>query len=104
MKKYMYVAIRRDLSIPQQVVQSVHAAIEASKRYHLSNHDEHPSVISIGVKTETALQNFKNFVHELGFHYEEFREPDRDNELTSVAVFPVDEDQKVKFRKFQLLK
>ncbi len=103
MKRYMYVAVRRDLSHGQQVVQSCHAAIEASKRYHLSR-QEHPSVIVLGVKSEKGLDNFTKYVHDQGFHYEMFREPDRDNELTAVAVFPVSEDQKTMFKKFQLLR
>lgn len=103
MKQYMYVAVRRDLSHSQQVVQAAHAAIEASKRYHLSSH-YHPSVIILGVKSETTLDNFRNYVHDMGFHYETFREPDRNNESTAVAVFPVSQDQKAMFKKFQLLR
>lgn len=103
MKTYMYVAIRRDLSVPQQVVQSCHAAIEASKIYHTLD-VEHPSVISIGVKTEKKLEGFRDFVKAQGFSVEEFREPDRGNELTSVAVYPVTEEARSVFKKFQLLK
>lgn len=102
MKQYMYVAVRRDLSKPQQVVQSVHAAIEASKRYHHSS-NEHPSVIVLGVKSEKGLDNFVKYVQDQGFYYETFCEPDRNNELTSVAVFPVSEEQKKYFKKYQLL-
>lgn len=99
----MYVAIRRDLSIPQQVVQSCHAAIEASKPYHeFSN--EHPSVVVIGIKSEPMLEKFREWVDLNDLQYKEFREPDKNNELTSIAVFPVGEDKKHIFRKFQLLK
>jgi len=103
MKSYMYIAIRRDLPVGQQVVQSVHAAIEACWPIHYDDL-EHPSVIILGVKSETSLNNFENYVKEQNFHYEVFREPDRDNEKTSVAVYPVAEDQKILFKKFQLLK
>lgn len=103
MKEYMYVAIRRDLTIPQQVVQSVHAAIEASEYLHKSA-DQHPSVVVLGVKTEKALQGFKEFAQKENFDFKEFREPDRNNELTSVAVYPVDENQKKAFKRYQLLK
>ena len=102
MKTYMYVAIRRDLSVPQQVVQSCHAAIEACERYH-SSVMEHPSVIVLGIKTEKKLENFMEWARINNFRFKEFREPDRDNELTSVAVFPVTEEQQSLFRKWQLL-
>lgn len=103
MKQYMYVAIRRDLTGPQQVVQSCHAAIEACKSYHSSDED-HPSVIVIGVKTEMMLEKFRDWVKMNNLEYKEFREPDRDHELTSIAVFPVSQDQQKVFRKYQLLK
>ena len=99
----MYIAIRRDLSVPQQVVQSCHAAIEASKVYH-ENGDIHPSVISIDVKSEEALRKFKEHAEQGGFITKEFREPNMDHQITSVAVYPVSEDQRGYFRKYQLLK
>lgn len=106
MKDYMYIAIRRDLSMPQQVVQSCHAAIEASKRYHEADQDrfKHPSVISIEVKNEEALQKFKEHAERHGFSNKEFREPAMNNQLTSVAVYPVSETYRHYFKKFQLLK
>lgn len=103
MKRYMYVAVRRDLSHAQQVVQACHAAIEASQSF-LDPDDDHPSVIVLGMKNEKALEKFKDYVHNCNFHYDKFFEPDRDNEMTSVAVFPVGDAQKVFFKKFQLLK
>jgi peptidyl-tRNA hydrolase len=102
MKQYMYIAVRKDLSRSQQVVQSAHAAIEASAQYH-SEQQEHPSVIVLGVKNESKLHKFKDYVEENSLKYKLFREPDMDNELTAVAVFPVSEDQKKMFKKYQLL-
>ena len=98
----MYVAIRRDLSVPQQVVQSCHAAIEASGTYHQTS-IEHPSVVVIGIKSEQMLYKFKEWVEMNNLPFKEFREPDRNNELTSIAVYPVTEDKKQVFHKFQLL-
>jgi hypothetical protein len=50
----MYVGIRRDLSVPQQVVQSVHAALEAG--WAVGPQEEHPSVIVLGFKSEESLK------------------------------------------------
>jgi hypothetical protein len=99
----MYIAIRQDLSIPQQVVQSCHAAIESCSSYH-ENPKEHPSVVVIGIKSEQMLMKFRDWVEMNDLKYKEFREPDRDNELTSIAVYPVVGDKRQVFRKFQLLK
>ncbi len=101
-KPYMYIAIRQDLSPSQQIVQSAHAAIEASKRYHLSS-NIHPSVIVLRVKNEKALDKFKEYVHTTNLPHEEFREPARNNEITSVAVYPVYDEQRKLFRKYRLL-
>jgi hypothetical protein len=104
MKRYMYVAVRRDLSVPQQVVQACHASIDACWPIHQDDL-EHPSVVVLGMKTEAALLKFKDYLDSVGWlHYEEFREPDRNNELTSIAVCPIIEDYKKLFKKFQLLK
>lgn len=104
MKRYMYVAVRTDLSIPQQVVQACHAAIEASWLFHLDDL-EHPSVIVLGMKNEKKLEDFKKYLDSLGFvHYDEFREPDRNNELTSISTVALPENCKQYFKKYQLLK
>lgn len=104
MKRYMYIAVRKDLSPSQQAVQSCHAAIEASWIYHNElEKEEHPSVIILGVKNEYALNIFNKYVESMGFPYATFREPDRDNEMTSVAVFPVHEEDRKHFRKYRLL-
>ena len=104
MKDFMYVGIRRDLCAAQQVVQSIHAAIEASWYYHKFGESNHPSVIVLGFKSEDSLNKFKEFASNKTFDLKEFREPDRNNELTSVAVYPVNEEQKHLFKKYKLLK
>lgn len=103
MKNYMYIAIRSDLSRPQQTVQSVHAAIESSESYHSENHI-HPSVILLGVNDEHELNLFEKYVQECDFQYKCFREPDRNNEKTSIAVYPVSEGLRQKFKNFNLLR
>jgi len=104
MKRYMYVAVRQDISGPQQVVQACHAAIEASWTYHFDGF-EHPSVIVLGMKSEKDLNKFTKYLDTLEFvHYDEFREPDRDNELTAVATVAIGEEYKHLFKKYQLLK
>ena len=98
---YVYVLIRRDLSQPQQVVQSCHAAIEAAKHFDL---DSHPSVIVCGVKSEQSLNNARKYLDDKGIRYKKFREPDIGDQLTSLATEPVLNGDREHFKKFQLLK
>jgi hypothetical protein len=105
MKRFMYVAVRRDLSLPQQVVQACHAAIEASWTLWADEIDEHPSVIVLGMKNEKALEKFKKYLDDLGYiHYDEFREPDMENQLASISTVALPESCKELFKKYQLLK
>lgn len=103
MKRYIYIGVRTDLSIPQQVVQACHVALEAGESF-LEDFG-HPSVVVLGFKTESKLKRFKDYLDSIEWmHYDTFREPDRDNELTSIATMPVPEEDKKLFKKFQLLK
>lgn len=101
---YVYVFIRTDLSLPQQCVQSCHSCIEASKAFHLEKLDDHPSVIILDIKTEAKLTNVRNYLSSVGIKFVSFYEPDRDNELTSIATEPIFEDRRRFFKKFQLIK
>lgn len=101
---YVYVFIRTDLSSPQIAVQSCHACIESAKAFHLEELDDHPSVIILDIKTEAKLNNVKNYLSSVGVKFVSFHEPDRDNELTSIATEPIFEDRRRLFKKFQLLK
>lgn len=86
---YLYVIIRKDLSHAQQVVQSCHAAIEASWPRHLDDLP-HPSVIVLMVKNENKLIQLEKDLYDCGeIHYEVFREPDLNNSITAIATCPV---------------
>lgn len=102
MTSYMYIAIRRDLSPAQQIVQSVHAAIEASELYYDLN-VEHPTVIVLGVDSLHELIKFTNYVNYNHLNYKCFHEPNMDNEMTSVAVYPIYTDERKLFKKYKLL-
>lgn len=101
---YVYVFVRTDLSLPQISVQSCHACIEASKAFNLEELDEHPSVIILDIKTEAKLNNVKNYLDSVGIKFVSFHEPDRDNELTSIATEPIFGDKRRYFKKYQLIK
>ena len=82
----MYVIIRKDISPAQQVVQACHASIEACWRRHLDDLP-HPSVIVLMVKDEKKLKKLETELFNAGhIHYEVFREPNMNNEITAIAT------------------
>ena len=95
--------IRRDLSQPQQVVQACHSSIEASKAF-LCGLIDHPSVIVCGIKGEPQLHSVASWLDTNGVKYKKFHEPDIGNQLTSISTEPIYDDQRNKFKKYQLLK
>jgi len=98
---YLYILIRKDLPLPQIAVQSCHAAIESAKKYHT---EHHPSVIICTVKNENDLINQQRYLTNNGIQFMEFREPDRNNELTAICSEPIYGDDRKIFSKFQLFK
>jgi len=91
--------------VPQQVVQSCHASIEACKAFLGGVEEEHPSVIVFGIKTEKALKNVCSYLKTVGIKFCEFTEPDIGDELTSLATEPVAANSVRRyFKKYQLLK
>lgn len=101
---YVYCFVRRDLSQPQIAVQSSHACIDACKLFDFASLSEHPSVIMLGVKTETQLENVCKRLEKQGIRFASFREPDIGDQLTSVCTEPVSQEQRAIFKKYQLLK
>jgi len=100
MKPYIYIAVRSDLSRPQQIVQASHAAIEAARNFVDRDH-EHPSVIVLNMNNEKALEKF---IKNCPYRLMEFREPNMENQLTAVATEAIVGEGRNHFRKYQLIK
>jgi peptidyl-tRNA hydrolase len=89
----LYVIIRKDLSIAQQMMQGAHAAIEFQH--------EHPEIaklwnehskylVFLSVENESELEKYiQKFEYKM-LKYSVFREPDIGDEITAVAVEPGD--------------
>lgn len=121
MKKYAYFFTRQDISPEQQIVQTAHAAlklgykarerdlelevatIEPLELGELTNPDETYFTL-IGVSGLTGLLAVETILTKFGFKYEVFCEPDLRNEPTSIAVYPILEDQRGPLMAFSLLK
>ena len=87
---------------PHRVVQVGHAVIESIKNF--SYQGEHPYLIVFGCKTEKSLANTLDKLRQQGIMVVEFREPDRNNELTAFATAAMPRVEDARFRKYQLLK
>lgn len=99
---HVYIFIRRDLSFPQQVVQSCHAAIEAAKSL-FSPELDHPHLVVCGIRDERQLHRALRKVEQAGIKCCPFYEPDRGNELTSFATEPVFSDRRHIFKRYNCL-
>jgi hypothetical protein len=99
---FVYLIVREDLSLAQQVVQASHAAVEAAR--HLIPPDLiHPHIIVCAAGDEPALWRQLHRLQRHGVRFRAFFEPDRGNELTAVATEPVFGQTRRLFRNLRLL-
>lgn len=94
--------VRKDLSVPQQAVQAIHAAIECVRT--IAPDIEHPHIVLCSVRDETKLKTELERLIVLGFKCFPFVEPDLNGELTAFSVGPVTEEaERRHFRRYQIL-
>jgi hypothetical protein len=98
----LYVLVRRDLSVPQQAVQAIHAAIEAARRF-LPKEAVHPHLVLCGVPDEPTLVREAERLEAFGIPIAKFHEPDRGNELTAIATAPLKGEDRRPMRRYKLL-
>ncbi|MEM7356674.1 MAG: hypothetical protein AAF657_38010, partial [Acidobacteriota bacterium] len=73
------------MPLAQQLVQAVHAAIEAGCRFPLVGH---PSLVLCEVRSESALLRAAAELSSAGIGYALFREPDLKHQATALATEP----------------
>lgn len=95
--------VRKDLTHEQRAVQSIHAAIEAARFGLIPSNIEHPHLVLLGVKNQLSLYNCVDKLDSLNIKYRYFKEPDIDNEITSVVTEPISGEIRNHFRKYNLL-
>lgn len=99
---YTYVFIRKDLSIPQLIVQSSHAALEAG--FSFDRPPTTPHLVLIGVDSEDHLISTADYLGTQGIEFEMFFEPDDNTGYTSIATRPLFGDERKLLSKFKLFK
>jgi len=121
-KYYSYFFTRQDMSPEQQVVQTAHAALKLgvnSQRIfddgkadssvpYMANEGINPDetyFTVIGVRDLAALNAVERILQKFKYKYEKFVEPDlNDGEATSIAVYPIEENQRDVLMAFNLLR
>ena len=99
---YVYIVTRRDLTIPQQLVQSCHAVLEISRNF--SKDFEHPHLILCTVKNERDLYKFISRLEANHISFATFHEPAIGNSLTAIATECVCGDKRKVFSNLRLMK
>ncbi len=87
----LYIVVRGDLVPGQQAVQAIHAAVQfcfehpevTREWHHMSDH-----LALLSVPNELKLHRLLVNAAMHGFKVSSFREPDRDDEITAVALEP----------------
>jgi peptidyl-tRNA hydrolase len=87
----LYLIIRRDLSPAQQAVQAAHAMRAFQHEYPLIEQhwfETSNTLAFLEVEDEAALETLLERARWKNVAVAGFREPDRDNELTALAIGP----------------
>ena len=90
--------------MPQQMVQSNHAALEAGILFGDREQTEPSSLIVIAVKNKAKLEKVLKDLEEKGIKHIPFIEPDWDYNLTSIATEPLTQEKRMLLKKYQLWK
>ena len=103
LEPYLYVIVRRDLSLPHQAVQACHAVFEAALTFPPKPPQVTPNVVYCDVRDEQRLLKFARKLDKEGIRYTLFQEPDIGNQYTALATEIVTDCRSV-FKDLQLVK
>lgn len=107
-KAYVYIFTRQDISPEQQLVQSSHVALKLG--FYAANDDsimmdpDNTYFTCVGVRNERALGAVGDILDDYDFGYECFIESDMNDEITSIATYPIHEDNRGPLLAFNWLK
>jgi len=88
--------------MPQKIVQVSHSVIEATKAF-LSENLEHPHLVVLSVKDQTALFKVARKLDTTGVRYRIFIEPDRGDEATALCTEVISGDARRIFKNYQCI-
>ena len=96
----MYIFVREDLSLSQQIVQAGHATFEIGTLHPANTHSPH--FVLLGAKTELKLLEIAEWLISHNVEFKMFYEPDISS-YTALATQPMSGETRNKFKKFKLL-
>lgn len=99
----MYVFVRKDLPLTDQMVQASHAALEAGIVFGAGS-KEPSSLIVLSVPDKDALLAAQAYCEEQGIETELFFEPDWDYGYTAFGTQPITQKQRPLLKRFPLWK
>lgn len=91
MAEKLFLVTRKDLPPGQQAVQAAHAAREFQREHPVEErlwHEGSNTLAFLAVPDEEHLLHLLEKAQQKGISAAEFREPDRQNELTAIALGP----------------
>ena len=98
---YIYVIVRTDLPIEQQLVQAAHSALEAGREFSNPTTDSH--LILLEAKSQDTLLNISQHIAEHNIKHHLFFEPDDDRGYTSLTTESIHSPElRAVFKKYRM--
>lgn len=111
---YAYFFTRQDMIPEQQIVQTAHAAhlmgasyasVDNKSTVPFAKNDPRETYFTlVGVRNLEALEGVRMILDKFGYKYEAFVEPDMGGEITSIALYPINENDRGPLMAFNLLR
>lgn len=84
--EYVFIFVRYDLPLPQQLVQTNHATMKMASLYGIEGT---PNIALIGVSDIVELRNVSRLLSDLEVPHHDWYEPDFDLGFTAIATAPI---------------
>jgi hypothetical protein len=97
---YIYLFVRKDLSVPQQVIQTVHAAQLTG---WACGNLQVPNAVLVGAQSEDDLLTIREYLIDHDVPHEMFYEPDV-FAYTAIATYPLKGKERAPLKHFQLMR
>lgn len=103
LKRTIYVFVRTDITVEQQIVQAAHAAAEAGRRFYAPEHGI-ASLIVLAVSGPAKLQKAAKRLQALDIDFDVFFEPSWEMGHSALATRPLLDSERPLLKAWQLWK
>lgn len=98
--KYVYVLVRTDIPLADQIVQVGHACLDAGFKFQKP--DEIVNLVVVGIESESRLLSILEKMSLRGIQFALFYEPDEQMGYTTACTAPLTVAHRREFRNFPL--